>query len=183
MEPKVITVLPIDEMRVIKQIFIVTESRQNNEISIGHILYERKFTTNYKFKETPKEERNFDYYLEYPKQDSYPNDQLDHLILQSIRNTYPKSVIRNHSVICNVDKEKIEVLRNRLTEKSSIKITPGFSDIDIYNIAGKQYKWIEKEITIYADSIFEEFKNPWFFGYYDVNESEILERIMEIKFL
>lgn len=184
MKPKTITVLPIDELRVIKQIFLTKESKHNdNDISIGYILYERKFTGNYKFTETPKEKRDFKYYLEYPRQDSYPNDSIDDLILQSVKNTYPKSIVKSHSLICNIDKEKIEILQDRPSEKSHIKITPDFSGRDFNKIAGREFDWIQKKITIYADSINEELKNVSFFGYYDLDDQEILPEVDEIKFI
>lgn len=50
------SILPIDELRIVKQIFIVSEI-PNGDISIGYILYERRFESNYRFKEKKEEDR------------------------------------------------------------------------------------------------------------------------------
>lgn len=60
-------------------------------------MYKRILSTNYKFIEVPESQRDFSYYIDYPKQDLYPNDNVDNLILQSIRNSYPKSLVKNHT--------------------------------------------------------------------------------------
>lgn len=128
MEPRTIKFLPLDQMRILKQIFIVNENKYDREVAVGYILYERKLTKEYKFSETPKEERDFRYYLEYPRQDSYPNDEVDDLILQSIKNTYPKSYLKNHSIICNVDTEKYDVLKKPENQPSVINVSPDFQE-------------------------------------------------------
>jgi Mor family transcriptional regulator len=183
MESRLITVLPESELRILKQIFIVTESRHKNDISIGYILYERKFAEGYTLKETPIEERDFKYYLEYPRQDSFPKDNVDDLILQSVRNSYPKSIVKNHSIVCNVDKEKIDLFRKRPVEKSFIKITPDFSNTDFRVLAGKQFKYAQKELNIYADYNLEEITNLSFFGSYNYNDNLILDKFNEVIFL
>ena len=183
MQQKTITVLPLDEIRILKQIIIINDSQDNREISIGYILYERKKSQDYKFIETPKEERDFTYYLDYPKQDSYPNDNVDDILLQSVRNRYPKSKLINHSIICNVDLEKINMLQNPPSELSQIQITPDFSGIDISTLVGKQFEQAFKQIKIYADFRLEDIKNLAFFGYYDLNDDEIINKVREVRFV
>jgi hypothetical protein len=183
MQQKTITVLPLDEIRILKQIIIINDSQDNREISIGYILYERKMSQDYKFIETPKEERDFTYYLDYPKQDSYPNDNVDDILLQSVRNRYPKSKLINHSIICNVDLEKINMLQNPPSELSQIQITPDFSGIDISTLVGKQFEQAFKQIKIYADFRLEDIKNLAFFGYYDLNDDEIINKVREVRFV
>lgn len=183
MKHKTITVLPLEEIRVLKQIIIVNDSQKNDEISLGYILYERKMSQDYKFNETPKEKRDFKYYLDYPKQESFPNDKVDDIFLQSIKNRFPKSKLKNHLIICNVDLEKIKMLQNQPNESSQIQITPDFSVVDLSTIAGKQFEQAFKQIKIYADFRLEDIKNLAFFGYYDLNDVEIINKIQEIKFI
>ncbi|MBI1770009.1 MAG: hypothetical protein HY015_03565 [Bacteroidetes bacterium] len=182
MEPTVITFLPIEDMRVLKQIILVNDSKYGRDVSIGYILYEREFSSNYKFKETPKEEKDFKYHLEYPRQDSYPNDKVDDLILQSIKNTFPKSRLRNHSIVCNIDQQKLMALQNRTVEKSDVQITPDFSGIDIYSLAGKQFKTVRKVFSIYSESQIDDITNLAFFGYYDISDNKILDGVLKVKF-
>jgi len=180
MEPHVIEFLPIEEMRIVKQIIVMTHSN-DRDISLGYILYERKFTEEYKLKETPEEERDFSYYLEYPKQDTFPNDNIDDLILQAFRNQYPKSILRNHSVLCNIDVRNIETLKNRPVEQFFLEITPDFSGTDIYSLAGKSFDIYQKEINLYADFKIGTINRV--FGYYDLNDRNIIERIRTVNFI
>lgn len=180
---KTISILPMEEIRVIKQIMIISEFANNREYSIGYILYERKLSDTYKFKETPKEQRDFSYYLEYPRQDSYPNDNLDDIILQSVRNTFPKSTLRNYSLICNVDRDRIQMFQNRQFEQSEIAFTPDFSQIDIYELIGQSYSGLRKPIKIYNDFTKESIQNLYFQGYYNLGDKQILNKIDKIVFI
>jgi hypothetical protein len=184
MKTKTFTILPIEEIRIVKQLFIVKESRHNdNDISIGYILYERKLTDKYKFAETPKEEQDFNYFLEYPRQDTFPNDNIDDLILQSVKNSYPKSLVKNHTIFSSLDEEKIEIFQDRPTEKSHFKITPNLSVLDLNKLVGREFEWIQKKITIYIDSSREDLKNVAFFGHYEINDKNILDQISDVKFI
>jgi hypothetical protein len=178
-----ISILPIEEIRIIKQVFIISELECNKEYTIGYILYERQLSQDYRFKETSMEERVFSYYLEYPKQDNYPVDEIDMIILHAIKNSFPKSYVRNHSLICNVEKEHIRFLQNRPTEKGVITITPDFSMMDITNIKLSNFSGLEMKILIYTNFKKGNIINTYFQGYYDLNRPEILDRLNEIKFI
>jgi len=182
MEPTNITFLPIEQMRILKQVILINDSKYERDVSIGYILYEREFSPSYRFKETTKEERDFNYLVDYPRQDSYPNDKVDDLILQSIRNTFPKSRVRNHSIICNLDQEKLRVLQNRTIERNSMHITPDLSGLDIYNLAGKKFRTVPKEFNIYSESRIDDIKNLTFFGYYNISDSKILDDLVKVNF-
>lgn len=56
-----ISFLPIEEMRILKQIIIVSDFPKDRELSVGYIVYERILTDRYKFKETNKKSDGFDY--------------------------------------------------------------------------------------------------------------------------
>lgn len=178
MKHQTITILPLDKMRVLKQVIIL-----KNDISIGYILYERKLSPDYKFVETPEDEKDFNYYFEYPKQESFPKDNLDDIILQTIRNKYPKSITYNHSIICNVDEDKIKTLKNRATEKGSIQITPDFSKVDLSTLAGQQFEQYYIDVNIYADFRLEDIKNLFFYGNYDMDDDFIINELRKIEFI
>lgn len=183
-EIKTITILPVDEFRVIKQIKIISEFANNREYSIGYILYERRLTNDYSFKEVSKENNDFLYNLECPRQDSYPNDSVDEIILQSIRNSFPKSTARNYSLISTVDTENIKILQNRHIEQSEITFSPDFSQIDIYKHVGKSFSGLRKSVKIYSNFTKENIQNLYFQGYYNLEDTEILDQINDhIKFI
>lgn len=184
MSIKTITILPLEEIRVIKQIIIVSEYANSKDISIGYVLYERHLTGNYKFKEVPEAEKNFDYYFNYPNEALYPKDKLDDIIFQAVRNTFPKSAIRNHNVIFNVDKDKMKILQNRQFVESEMTFTPDFSQVDIYSTPARQsYVGLRKEIKIYNDFRLEDINHLAFNGYYNLNEKQILNDLDKISFI
>lgn len=183
MKTTTIKILPIEELRIIKQITLISQFANNQDYSIGYILYERKLTKEYKFVETPEEEKDFKYYMEYPRQDSYPNDNIDELILQSIRNSFPKSTLRNHSIICNVDIDKKERMQNREFRINNIQFTPNFSQIDMNDLKGKSFEGLNISIKVYNDYKLEGIENLFFQGYYNLNDLNVLDELDTIQFI
>lgn len=178
-----ITILPTDEMRIIKQIIIISDLNDNTNKQIGHILYERKLSSDYKFIETPKDKKDFSYYLEYPKQESFPNDNIDDVFLQSVRNLYPNSIVKNHSLISNVDIDKIESLKKQKIEESAFQITPDFITPNIFSLAGREFEQTYFKVNLYKNINTEEISNIVFYGYYNIDNNQIIEKINDIKFI
>ncbi len=183
MENQTITLRPIDEMRIIKQIFLIYESGSKQDLSIGYIMYQRRFSDNYKFKETPKEQKDFSYYLDFPKQEMYPHDDVDETIFQAIKNTYLKSRLINFSLIFNVDSEKVTRLQNRTFEQSEIIFRPSISPFDFERYVGQHFPVLRKQIKIYQDYTKESIQNIAFLGLYDLQDKSILDKINNIEFL
>jgi len=183
MGTKTIEFLPLDEMRIVKQIIIVENYKSDTDSVIGYILYERPLSQEYKFKLIPERERDFSYYLNYPKQEYFPSDNIDDILLQAVRNSHPKSEVRNHSLVCNVEIDRINTLKNMRVESGNIRITPDFSGVDIYSLAGRNFNFAEQEINIYASLPIENPNDKCFFGYYDITDTEIVNKIMNVKFL
>lgn len=183
MENQTISLLPTQEMRIIKQIFLIYESGSKQELSIGYVMYQRKFSDNYKFKETPKEQKDFSYYLDYPKQEMYPHDEVDETIFQAIKNTYLKSRLINFSLIFNVDEEKVKRLQGRPYEQSEIIFRPSISTFDLERYIGQHFSVLRKQIKIYQDYTKESIQNIAFLGLYDLQDKSILDKVSNIEFL
>jgi hypothetical protein len=178
-----ITILPLEEIRVIKQIVIVTDYANNKEFPIGYILYERHLTNSYKFKEVPESEKDFDYYFNYPNEAVYPKDRLDDIIFQAVRNTFPKSVTRNYNVIFNIDMDRVKTLQNRQVVKNEMTFTPDCSQVDIYNLSRQSFSGLRKEIKIYNDFRLDDIKYLAFNGYYNLKDKQILSDLDQITFI
>ncbi|KAA6325877.1 hypothetical protein EZS27_024959 [termite gut metagenome] len=175
METRTIKILPLDELGIIKQINLVSESKFHNEA--GYILYERKLTPNYKFIKVPENKKDFKYYMEYPGQELFPNDDLDNLILLSIRNFYSKSVVRNYPLLSNVDIDNLTILKNRYAYQTTIRITPNFSNVDILKLRGLSFKQIILNVNVYTTLTSKDVENMAFFGYYSLDDEDVLERL------
>lgn len=182
MEMKTIEILSSDKLRILKQIMIVSQLSNNRDISIGYILYERYLSNEYKFTEKPKEEKDIDYYMDFPKQKTFPKDAIDDIILQAIKNTYPLSFVINHSILTNIDEERIPFFKNRHIEPGIITFSPNFSYMDFVSLAGKQFPTLNKNISIYNNYIRESIENLFFIGYYELNDSELFEKLKKINF-
>ena len=98
MENRIIKPLPETDFRILKQISIITENQFGIDICIGILLYKRKFNPDYQFNNIEKADKKYQFYIDYPTQEMYPNDNADDLILQSVRTTFPKSIVKNHSI-------------------------------------------------------------------------------------
>ena len=146
MEHRTLKWLDISEMKVIKHIIIVSD-RNNGETELGSIIYTRPISDTYKFQKE-KEEQQTDVesrisrlLKEYPNQKNYPSDLIDEIILSSIQKTYPKSFLRNDTIFLNVDKEKLDNLKNRNSFNSKIYFSPQFSQFDHYeDYVGKEFR-------------------------------------------
>lgn len=117
-EIREIKFLPVEEMSVLKQVYIVSDFQGTGDFRIGYLLYLRKLSDTYRFVEVEEEKKDFNYHLTYPKQEYFPNDVLDELILQSVKNIYPKSYTFSHSILFTMDLELIERLKDRPHERS-----------------------------------------------------------------
>lgn len=182
METIRVNVLPQNEIRIIKEIIIVSD-HENRDTSLGSIFYERDFSPQYKMEEIEEENRDFTYYLNYPKQDYFPIDDLDGIILQSIKNSFPKSIIRNFVHFSTADVQRLKNLRNRPIEKTTIMFSPLLISQNYQALSNSRQQFHHAEINIYRDSKKEDVENLAFFGIYDLNDSAILSRLRDINFI
>lgn len=185
MEERILKWLDINDLKILKQIIIVSD-RQNGEYELGQVIYTRPLTTEYNFKkeEEEKDSNKFDrLFQEYPKQKNYPNDRIDEIIFDSIKKTFPKSILRNDSIFFNVDEEKISLLKNKNTTKSAIYFSPEFSNIvNVFDYAGKSFKAPRIGIQIYSYNKSDLLDGRIFYANYNVTEESILDKLNTVKF-
>lgn len=177
-----VSVLPQNEIRIIKEIIVVSD-HENKDASLGSIFYERDFTSEYKLEEIMPEKRDFTYYLNYPKQEYFPVDDLDGIILQSIRNSFPKSIVRNFIYFSTADVQRLKNLKNRPTEESTILFSPVLFAQDYRTLSNSTQHFYCPKINIYRDAKKEDVENLAFFGNYDLNDKTILSRLRDVNFL
>lgn len=170
-----------DQYRVIKQVFLISDFK-NQEYTTGYFIYERKFSKNYRMHEVPEEKRDFEYRLTYPKQEYFPSDNLDNLILQSVKTAYPKSRVFNRIYCCTLDEENLERMRDRPHEKSEILFRPDFSSIDLLDLIGKELSVRYVDVNIYCDASSELIKNIAFVCYHPYNDTSIVEDLKTARF-
>jgi hypothetical protein len=187
MEERILKWLNKEEMRILKHIIIISD-RQNGETELGSILYTRRFSENYNLRkqkeEDEKEENSLNrLFHEYPNQKNYPVDRIDEIILEAITNKYPKTIVRNDTILFNLDLEKIEFMKNRNVIKSAIYFSPEFSHTtNFYEFVGKEFKAPRIDINIYSYYRPEFLDGQFFYANYNVLEQQILDDLKTVDF-
>lgn len=180
----VVKILKPEEMKFIKKINIISQNRLNNDIVIGFLIYERKISLDYTFKPKDKSDDNMKYLITYPKQSDYPTDEIDELILETIRISYPNSIVHTEILFSTGDIEWLENLKNRPFEVSNLIIRPDFFGQDLERLVGKEFEVFRKDLRIYVEGSSELIKNIVFYGQCNFEKSkEIYNKLDKIIFI
>lgn len=120
---------------------------------------------------------------EYPRQKNYPNDRIDVIIFDSIRKTFPKSILRNDTIFFNIDEDKLSRLKNKNVTESAIYFSPEFLAIEnVFDYVGKSFKAPRVDINIYCYFKSDLLDGRCFFANYNVTEEKELEKLNTVKF-
>lgn len=177
-----IKLLDQEEWKIVKEINVVSTNQYGVEIIIGVIIYDRGITQDYKLNDDP-EPNQIKRLIDYPKQDLFTHDELDELILNAVKNKFPKSSVRSYQVLWDSDEKRFNYLLKRPSEKAILEIRPDFSSIDLYNLKGKTFPVFYKEINIYQDFTLESIKSHFFTANCDFERSEsIITELNKIVF-
>jgi hypothetical protein len=180
---KTIKMLDFNDWKIMKEIHIVSQNSYYQEIVIGVIAYLRKIQRDYNLKNDP-EPNQFLRLLNYPKQELFPNDELDDIILNSVKEKYPKSFIRNTQISFDSDIEKIKIITKVPKQISTIEVRPNFGQIDLSKIAGQSFNIFYKNINVYKHFVAGGIIGLYFTGTCDfANQEETYNQLDEIEFL
>lgn len=171
---KTITVLPNDEIKYVKT--ITFEKNFLDRIYTAKIVYKRNPSQNYKMdysKATPFERQMF-----YYREECYPHDLIDDIILEGIRQNYPQARVNTSLMMCDVEKANIEKeLGNYLRTDFQINIQPNIVDVNqIIKMGKTQWRVFVKSLPIYLTNSreIELFRNVGSFLYYDLDQEDSL---------
>jgi len=133
----VICLLPQDLWAIQKTINV-----KSSDFAECHIVYFRRFTDMYKMKEKPqltREERINRMFRGIP-QNEYPSDDLDELILQSIKNAYPVSSCTSSTLISNTELRNLQFFTrsNMKIKEGTVIFMPNSSEMYDYLLAFPQ---------------------------------------------
>lgn len=175
--------LDFPEWKIMKEIQIVSQNSYGQEIVIGAIVYLRKIKNDYYLKDDP-EPNEFLRLLNYPKQELFPRDYLDEIILNSIKDKYPKSFVRNTEISFDSDIEKIGITTQTPTQTAGFEVRPNFSQVDSSRFVGQPLTFFIKKINIYQHFTADSIKGKYFTGVCDFStQAETYKKLSEIEFL
>ena len=188
MNTKTITSLELNEFRILKHIQFSTDAKFAG-FPNKSVIYKRKFSNNYKFSQSEPEENTLENRMgrlmsDFPKQQNYPNDRIDEIILKAISDIYPNTTVRNELIVFNVDLEKIERIKNKRSNRGNIIFSPTIADYsDLTKYVGRQFSSPVVEINIYSNSLVEaESAEAFTAKYLFPDEEFILDKIKQIEF-
>jgi glycerophosphoryl diester phosphodiesterase len=179
-----IKILPVDEMRIVKRINIISQTQFDPEAVIGYVFYERQFSQDYKLAERIKNENDPFNLAPYPTQKDFPNDEIDEIILNAVREKFSKSSVRDEIMFSTFDIDQLNNFINRPSAKANFIVKPDFNGQDLNWLVGRSYNTFAKEINIYVNGSLKLIENLAFWGICDfARHEEIYTRLDLIKFL
>lgn len=187
MEIHHITGLRNDQVRILKQIIIVSD-RNNTETELGSIFYKRLITPRYnlaKQAEADKAEKDqfAKFFGDSPQQENYPVDEIDKMIISAIKRNYPKSILRNDLILFNTDLEKLSILKNRNAIRSKIFVSPEFTlGEDLSKYVGKNFSAPLINLNIYTYQNPNSLEGVVFYGTYPLDRETEIENLSNVEF-
>jgi hypothetical protein len=179
--------LPPEQYRILKQIQIVG-NRNGSDVELGRIFYKRRFSSDYNLQkqaDADKEKKNAldKHIFGWPKQENYPVDYIDLMIISAVRDQFPNSNTRSDTMFHTFDLEKLQVYKRRLVYPSLICFSPDLSDLqDIYDLPEKAKEGFKAVANIYSYYNTEDLKNQVFFGTYDINGQPVRQSLLKVEF-
>lgn len=171
-----INLLDVKEWKIMKEITLVSDNSHNQEI--GVICYLRKVDEKYHLDEDPETDM-----FDYPKQELFPEDDLDKIILSSIKKLFPKSSVQNRLLLFDTDRDMVDTIRQTSRQTAIFDVMPFWTQNDLAKYANG-FEIFRKEINIYQRYTKESIKNNRFIGYCDfVSCQDTYKRLDEIEFL
>ncbi len=158
--------LNFKDWKIIKEINIISSNDFGQKIIIGKVIYTRN-------------------YIDYQNNNSntYPQDEVDNIILSSITDKFPESFVSNGQINTDNDLDRFNHSIKRPKEKAILEIRPNFSNISLTEIAEQSMEILRIEINIYQEFTNESIKNKYFTGvcnYQNINS--IYEVFSKIEF-
>lgn len=139
--------LPMEECKIVRQIIIIAPTEWGQETEVGYIMYSRPITENYKMNLSGQGDP-ISYLLNSHKEEYYPKDYVDEVLLKMIKDTYPKSIVKYSIVLTNTDEVRIKSLQVPMNKKVTMTLSPLLMP-EHYNVP-RNFYYLRQDITLYA---------------------------------
>ena len=175
--------LNFQDWKIMKEVHIVSKNSYEQEMAIGVINYLRKVEKDYCLQNDPEKDK-FLRLLNYPKQELFPQDIIDEIILNAVKEQFPKSFVRNTQISFDSDLEKIKIITQVPKQIARLEVRPNFSQVDLSKLVGQQLNFFIKDINIYQHFTSDSIKGKYFTGICNFHsQDDTYKKLDQVEFL
>lgn len=177
-----IRVLDASEWRVLKEITLLGQIGKGTKELEAILLYTRPLTPEYKPKEC-HDASSFEMRVHGRKQEDYPNDWFDEMILDAVKAQFPQSKVRSDLILFDAVLERVERQKNKGVVATTILVSPDFQGVDPWANEGREFKRYSLALNVYTMYPTEEIlQNLQFYADYSTSEEELVGVLASVKF-
>lgn len=127
---EVIRVLSVDDLNVLKRISF-SKKLGDNRVQQAEVLYLRKLSSTYRMnqKEVVDEKERFERLLKGTPEEEYPQDELDQLILTSVKKQFKNAKVRSKLMLLSTDLDDLQYYKDIHCVNTTLLVTPDLSNI------------------------------------------------------
>ncbi len=127
---EVIRVLSTDDLNVLKKITF-SKKLEDNRVQQAEILYLRRLSASYRMsqKEVVDEKERFERLLKGTPEEEYPQDELDQLILTSVKKQFKNAKVRSKLMLLSTDLDDLQYYKDIHCVNTTLLVTPDLSNI------------------------------------------------------
>ena len=127
---EVIRVLSTNDLNVLKKITF-GKKMPDNRIQQAEILYLRKLSSTYRMsqKEVVEEKERFERLLKGTPEEEYPQDELDILILNSVKKQFKNARVHSKLMLLSTELDDLQSYKNIHCVHTSLLVSPDLTDL------------------------------------------------------
>jgi hypothetical protein len=97
-----------------------------------------------------------------------------------VQEQYPKSYVRNETLLFSIDLERLAIMKNRNAIPGRLYFSPEFSNTDLYQHSGKSFPVPKIDFHFYSYYNPEGIYPPHFFAQYPAENQDVLKLFEKI---
>ena len=126
----VIRILSVDDLNVLKKITF-SKKLADNRVQQAEVLYLRKLSSTYRMsqKEVVEEKERFERLLKGTPEEDYPQDELDELILESVKKQFKNAKVRSKLMLLSTELDDLQSYRDVHCVHTNLLVSPDLTSL------------------------------------------------------
>ena len=152
----VIRFLSKDDLNVLKKI-IFSRKMSDNRIQQAEILYLRKLSVDYRMneKEVVNERERLERLVKGTPEEEYPQDDLDRLILESVKNQFKDAKVSSKLILFSTDLDDLQVYKNVHCHHTTLLVSPEMNSLTTTQLTMLDgLEMLNVNLDVFVDNIF-----------------------------